>query len=103
MNYFIVTNYISQGIRRNDEQTKTWSDYKERHEKVIESLGIFREELTVSCMVPIGKKALMRGKLTHTNEILVSLGEGYFVKYSAAQAVALCNRRIKRNGKTKKN
>jgi len=36
----------------------------------------------------------MKGKLTHTNEILVYLGEGYFVKYSASQAIALCNRRI---------
>lgn len=45
-------------------------------------------------MVPIGKLALMRGKLTHTNEILVCLGDNYFAKYSASQAIALCNRRI---------
>lgn len=45
-------------------------------------------------MVPIGKLAFMKGKLTHTNEILIYLGEGYFVKYSASQAIALCNRRI---------
>jgi len=45
-------------------------------------------------VVPIGKLAFMRGKLIHTNEILVYLGEGYFVKYSASQAIALCNRRI---------
>lgn len=45
-------------------------------------------------MVPIGKRAFMKGKLTHTNEILASLGDGYFAKYSASQAIALCNRRI---------
>ncbi|KAL0130631.1 hypothetical protein PUN28_002336 [Cardiocondyla obscurior] len=45
-------------------------------------------------MVPIGKRAFMKGKLSHTNEILASLGDGYFVKYSASQAIALCNRRI---------
>lgn len=45
-------------------------------------------------MVPIGKRALMKGKLIHTNEILVCLGDEYFAKYSASGAVALCERRI---------
>lgn len=47
-----------------------------------------------SCMVPIGKRALMKGKLIHTNEILAYLGDGYFAKYSASQAISLCKRRI---------
>lgn len=47
-------------------------------------------------MVPIGSKALMKGKLVHTNEILVCLGAQYFAKYSAKQAIAVCDRRIKR-------
>lgn len=51
----------------------------------------------MNCMIPIGKQALIEGKLKHTNEILVCLGEGYFVKYSAAQAIELTKRRIKRN------
>lgn len=52
------------------------------------------QDLSVNCMVPLGKRALMPGKLVHTNEIMVSLGDGYFAKYSAPQAIALCNRRI---------
>lgn len=47
-------------------------------------------------MVPIGKRALMKGKLIHTNEVLASLGDGYFAKYTAEGAAALCERRIKR-------
>lgn len=45
-------------------------------------------------MIPIGKRALMKGKLIHTNEILTSLGDGYFAKYSASGAIALCKRRV---------
>ncbi|XP_032683030.1 unconventional prefoldin RPB5 interactor-like protein isoform X2 [Odontomachus brunneus] len=45
-------------------------------------------------MVPIGKLAFMKGKLIHTNEVLACLGDGYFAKYSASQAIELCNRRI---------
>lgn len=45
-------------------------------------------------MVPIGKRALMKGRLIHTNEVLAFLGDGYFAKYSATGAAALCQRRI---------
>ncbi|XP_076636657.1 unconventional prefoldin RPB5 interactor isoform X2 [Colletes latitarsis] len=54
-------------------------------------------------MVPIGKRALMKGKLIHTNEVLVCLGNGYFVKYSAFGAEALCKRRIQEAEETLKN
>lgn len=84
-------------MKINNEQIKTWNDYKKRHEKVIEGLKILPGELSTNCMVPIGKLALMQGKLTHTNEIMVCLGDGYFAKYTSAQAIALCNRRIKSN------
>ncbi|XP_012273323.1 unconventional prefoldin RPB5 interactor-like protein [Orussus abietinus] len=94
------TNLLSQalveGLRRNEEQTKTWAQYRARHKKVIEGLKVLPLELSMNCMMPIGKRALMKAKLVHTNEILVCLGEGYFAKYSAPQAVKLCERRIER-------
>ncbi|XP_015116206.1 unconventional prefoldin RPB5 interactor 1 [Diachasma alloeum] len=92
----ILSQALNEGIRRNNEQVKTWSDYKKRHEKVLEGLAMLPQDLSVNCMVPMGKRALMRGKLVHTNEIMVCLGDGYFAKYSAPQAIALCNRRIQR-------
>lgn len=85
-----------QGINRNNEQTKIWTEYKQRHIKVIEALKVLPLDISVNCMVPIGKKAMMKGKLTHTNEVLVCLGSEYFAKYSASNAMALCNRRIDR-------
>jgi len=83
-----------QKLEQNEKQTKTITDYKNRHKKVIEGLQVFPLSVSENCMVPIGKRAFMKGKLTHTNEILASLGDGYFAKYSASQAIALCNRRI---------
>ncbi|XP_034942811.1 unconventional prefoldin RPB5 interactor-like protein isoform X2 [Chelonus insularis] len=87
---------LTERLKHNNDQTKWWNDYKKRHEKVIEGLQILPQDLSSNCMVPIGKRALMKGKLTHTNEIMVCLGDGYFAKYSASQAIALCERRIKR-------
>lgn len=54
-----------------------------------------REKLKHDIMVPIGKLALMKGKLIHTNEILVSLGDNWFAKLSAAEAAKFCERRVK--------
>lgn len=91
----LLNQALVEALKRNEAQAKTWKDYKKAHEKVKKGLEILPQELTTNCMVPIGRKALMKGKLVHTNEILVCLGEGYFAKYSAKQAIAVCNRRIK--------
>ncbi|KAL6257381.1 hypothetical protein P5V15_010954 [Pogonomyrmex californicus] len=90
----LLNNVIAQKLEQNEKQTKTITDYKNRHKKVIEGLEVYPLSLSENCMVPIGKRAFMKGKLIHTNEILASLGGGYFAKYSASQAIALCNRRI---------
>ncbi|CAD6227338.1 GSCOCG00006105001-RA-CDS [Cotesia congregata] len=92
----LFTQVLSERLKANNQQIKTWSDYKKRHEKVIEGLDVLPQDLSINCMVPIGKRALMPGKLNHTNEITVCLGDGYLAKYTAAQAKALCNRRIKK-------
>ncbi|KAL2743114.1 unconventional prefoldin RPB5 interactor-like protein isoform X1, partial [Vespula maculifrons] len=87
----LLNQALTQGIQRNEEQFKVWTEYKKRHKKVIEALEKLPLEVTINCMVPIGKRAFMKGKLIHTNEILACLGDNYFAKYSAAQAIALCN------------
>lgn len=44
----------------------------------------------------MGKLAFFPGKVKHTNEILVLLGENWFVERSAKQAREIVQRRIKR-------
>ena len=92
----ILDEAFSKVIQQNEEQRKIWAAYKNGHLKVAEALSAFQKELYVSCMVPIGKRALMKGKLIHTNEVLACLGDGYFAKYSASGAAALCERRVQR-------
>lgn len=47
-------------------------------------------------MVPVGKKAFLKGQLQHTNEITVCHGtSGVFSDVSTSQALDLLNRRIK--------
>lgn len=83
-----------QELEQNEKQINTWNDYRNKYKKVIEGLEVYPLSVSENCMVPIGKRALMKGKLIHTNEIMVYLGDGYFAKYSASQAISLCKRRI---------
>ncbi|MQL96068.1 hypothetical protein Taro_028739 [Colocasia esculenta] len=53
------------------------------------------DELSHDIMVPFGKAAFFPGRLIHTNEFLVLLGEGYFAERSAKQTVDILQRRGK--------
>lgn len=44
-------------------------------------------------MVPFGPMGFMKGEIVHGNEILVLLGENYFVKRTCAQAKEIIDRR----------
>ena len=46
--------------------------------------------------MPISKNAFMSGKLVNTNEILVLLGDSWFVERSAKQACDMISRRLAR-------
>jgi prefoldin subunit 5 len=82
---------------RNHESIRRWEKYKQDYLELVQRLPAFSKELKHPIMVPIGSKALMKGSMVHTNEILISLGEGWFIKDSAERAVAICNRRIASN------
>ncbi|XP_029677762.1 unconventional prefoldin RPB5 interactor-like protein [Formica exsecta] len=90
----LLNNVFAQELEQNEKQINTWNDYRHKYKKVIEGLEVYPLSVSENCMVPIGKRALMKGKLIHTNEIMVYLGDGYFAKYSASQAISLCKKRI---------
>ncbi|CAK9145854.1 unnamed protein product [Ilex paraguariensis] len=53
------------------------------------------EELHHDIMVPFGKAAFFPGRLIHTNEFLVLLGEGYYAERTSKQTVEFLKRRGK--------
>ncbi|BFZ13454.1 hypothetical protein BsWGS_16493 [Bradybaena similaris] len=68
--------------------------FKQDYKCLQDRLRTLPDKLTHDVMVPFGKLAFMPGRLTHTNEILVLLGDNWFVERSAKQAVDIINRRI---------
>ncbi|THU71310.1 hypothetical protein C4D60_Mb04t00070 [Musa balbisiana] len=53
------------------------------------------EELSHDIMVPFGSAAFFPGRLVHTNEFLVLLGEGYYAERTAKQTMEILQRRGK--------
>ncbi|XP_062230321.1 uncharacterized protein LOC133928026 isoform X4 [Phragmites australis] len=51
------------------------------------------DELSHEVMVPFGGAAFFPGRLIHTNELLVLLGEGYYADRSAKQTTEILHRR----------
>ncbi|XP_050248331.1 uncharacterized protein LOC126695567 isoform X1 [Quercus robur] len=53
------------------------------------------EQLHHNIIVPFGKAAFFPGRLIHTNEIMVLLGEGYYAERTSKQTVEILKRRGK--------
>lgn len=83
-------------LERNRQDGKRWCQLKEDYVKLRGTLEELPKEVSREAVVPLGKKAFMLGRLVHTNEVLVLLGDNWFVERSAAQAVDIVDRRLAR-------
>lgn len=85
---------LPQKLANVDNKRKRWLEHKTEHEQAGNNLREFQKSFRKEILVPIGSKALMPGHLYHTNEILVSMYRGLFVKCSADKALNVCEHRI---------
>jgi hypothetical protein len=79
----------------NEDNTRKWEKYKEDLLQTESNLKEFVKSTKVDIMVPMGKKALVRGQLIHTNEVTVCHGSSYFSDCSQAQAIETIQHRLK--------
>ncbi|BET03202.1 Prefoldin subunit [Nesidiocoris tenuis] len=91
---FAFEQQLISGLIKNRQTTEHWEKRKREHEEVLSNLEFYSQKMKHPIFAPIGKKAMMRANLVHTNEITVSLGLGWFVKVSSSGAVEICRRRI---------
>lgn len=76
---------------------KVWAKHKEEYKVLHDKLSTIADKTQYNVMVPFGgKKAFFEGQLVHTNEIMVLLGDNWFVERSAKEASEICQRRINR-------
>ncbi|KAJ2851893.1 hypothetical protein IWW36_000666 [Coemansia brasiliensis] len=70
-----------------------YTEYKAEYHELQQTLQDLPKEIEHEAMVPVGPLAFFPGKLIHTNEILVLLGDNWFIEQSAFQAVEIAQRR----------
>jgi len=86
-----------QLIDENKIKAKTWAKHKEEYKTLKHKLSTITDKTHYNVMVPFGgKKAFFEGQLVHTNEIMVLLGDNWFVERSAKDASEICQRRLDR-------
>ena len=81
-------------IREVDQQLAKWTQFQTDYQQLNTRLSTLPDRLTYDCMVPFGKLAFIPGRIVHSNELLVLLGENFFVERSCKQAMDIVNRRL---------
>ncbi|XP_063053290.1 unconventional prefoldin RPB5 interactor 1 [Engraulis encrasicolus] len=74
-------------------QIEHWQKIEKDYDCLQERLKTLPDQLSYDIMVPFGPLAFMPGKLVHTNEVTVLLGDNWFAKCSAKQAEKIVEHR----------
>ncbi|CAF0896931.1 unnamed protein product [Adineta ricciae] len=77
-----------------DEQIAKWTQFQSDYQQLRARLSTLPDRLTYDCTVPFGKLAFIPGRVIHSNEILVLLGDNYFAERSCKQAIEIVDRRL---------
>ncbi|CAK9876721.1 unnamed protein product [Sphagnum jensenii] len=89
----VVARRVAEAIQAQRQQLQTLQGYHDDNRALCNVLVQLPDLVSYDIMVPFGKAAFMPGRLIHTNEFLVLLGEGYYAERSAKQAVEILERR----------
>ncbi|KAJ1742916.1 hypothetical protein LPJ68_001511 [Coemansia sp. RSA 1086] len=85
--------YLDQTQAALQTTLEQYSGYKAEYHELQQTLVDLPKEIEHEAMIPLGPLAFYPGKLIHTNEILVMLGDNWFVEQSATQAAEIAQRR----------
>ncbi|XP_049353105.1 uncharacterized protein LOC125817600 [Solanum verrucosum] len=86
---------VEETISERQKQLDQLRDFAADNNTLIKLVQRLPDELHHDIMVPFGKAAFFPGRLIHTNEFLVLLGEGHYAERTAKQTVEILNRRGK--------
>ncbi|RCI06426.1 uri1, prefoldin-like chaperone, partial [Rhizopus stolonifer] len=89
----LFSSRINEQLEKLESEYRRWTNYKHDYDALEVQLKSLPDTTTKTAMIPIGKLAFMPGKIIHTNEILVLLGDQYYAERSAKQAVDILQRR----------
>ncbi|XP_056862818.1 uncharacterized protein LOC130510435 isoform X1 [Raphanus sativus] len=90
-----AASFVEERIREKREEMNRLQQFVDENDNLISLVKKLPDQLHHNIMVPFGKKAFFPGRLIHTNECLVFLGENYYTDRTSKQTVDVLRRRDK--------
>ncbi|XP_071035540.1 unconventional prefoldin RPB5 interactor isoform X2 [Parasteatoda tepidariorum] len=85
---------MNKSLQLCEEKIKQWEKFKSDYQVLKQQLQSLPNEVSYDITVPFGPNAFSMGKLVHTNEVMVLLGDNWFAEVSGKQAAEIADRRI---------
>ncbi|KAK4368951.1 hypothetical protein RND71_012743 [Anisodus tanguticus] len=86
---------VEETLSERHKQLNQLQDFTADNNYLINLVQQLPDQLHHDIMVPFGKAAFFPGRLIHTNEFLVLLGEGHYAERTAKQTIEILSRRGK--------
>nr|XP_009861789.1 unconventional prefoldin RPB5 interactor [Ciona intestinalis] len=83
-----------QAILESTKQLKHWEGIKTVYNHLAAKLKTLPDKMSHDVMVPFGPLAFSPGKLIHTNELLVHLGDSWFAEVTCKQGLKIIDHRL---------
>ncbi|XP_010457388.1 PREDICTED: LOW QUALITY PROTEIN: unconventional prefoldin RPB5 interactor-like [Camelina sativa] len=90
-----AASYVEEKIGEKRVEMNRLQQFVDENDNLINLVKKLPDQLHHNVMVPFGKIAFFPGRLIHTNEYLVLLGENYYTDRSSKQTVDFLKRRDK--------
>ncbi|CAJ2664983.1 unnamed protein product [Trifolium pratense] len=90
-----ATKHFQDAIAEKNNDLHRLQAFLNDNNNIINLVRKLPEQLSHDVMVPFGKAAFFPGRLIHTNEFKVLLGEGYYADRTSKQTVEILQRRGK--------
>ncbi|XP_035840062.1 RNA polymerase II subunit 5-mediating protein homolog isoform X2 [Helianthus annuus] len=87
--------HVQEVISQRQKEVQQLQAFLNDNTSLVNLLKKLPDQLHHDIMVPFGKAAFFPGKLIHTNEFMVLLGEGYYAERTSKQTVEILKRRGK--------
>lgn len=85
--------WVRQAAASEKERLQTLRTYVDECDRLIELVQDLPKRTSWKAAIPFGSKAFFLGRIKHTNELMVHLGDDYFVDRSAFETVQIIQKR----------
>lgn len=86
---------VEESLEQPRKELQKLKEFTEDNRKLMKLVQKLPDEVSYNIMAPFGKAAFFPGRMIHTNELLVLLGEGYYAERTAKQTLEILRRRAK--------